>query len=52
LTTITGQTEIIFVKGGMFRKYGFLLDKPMKEQWYRRAEEWETHYVEKEQVQM
>lgn len=52
MTTIAGQSDIVFVKGGMFRKHGFELDMPFKEQWLRRAEQWETHYVRESQIQM
>jgi len=52
MTTITGKPDLVFVKGGMFRKHGLDLDKPFKEQWFRRAEVWETPYVPETKVLM
>ncbi|KEF60501.1 uncharacterized protein A1O9_02062 [Exophiala aquamarina CBS 119918] len=44
-TSITGNSNVIFVKAGMFRKSGVDMSVPVKEQWFRRAEMWETPYA-------
>jgi hypothetical protein len=51
-TSTTGNVDIIFVKGGMFRKHGFDLNTPFKEQWFRRAETWEKPYIPDNEVLM
>ena len=45
MTTVAENPDIVFVKGGLFRQFGFDLDVPFKEQWFRRAESWERPYV-------
>ena len=49
-TTVTENAQITLVKGGLFRKAGFRLDAPMKEQWVRHAEEWEHLYVSEDSI--
>lgn len=51
-TSTTGNADIIFVKGGMFRKGGFDLNTPFKEQFFRRAETWEKPYIPEKEVLM
>jgi hypothetical protein len=50
MTTVPENPDLTFVKGGLFRSWGFDLDKPFKEQWFRRAEDWESPYVHLNQV--
>ncbi|PQM43842.1 hypothetical protein VE01_10738 [Pseudogymnoascus verrucosus] len=44
-TTVTENPSITFVKGGLFGNSEQGLQRPFKEQWWRRAEAWEKPYV-------
>jgi hypothetical protein len=44
-TTVTENPNTIFVKGGLFGGSEQGLQRPFKEQWWRRAETWEKPHV-------
>ncbi|KAK3659066.1 hypothetical protein LTR56_001503 [Elasticomyces elasticus] len=46
-TVVDTKPDLTFVKGGLFRKAGFGLEPPFKEQWCRRSEAWEVAYAPK-----
>lgn len=47
-TTVPENPSITFVKGGLFGDSEQGLQRPFKEQWWRRAEAWEKPYVPEE----
>jgi hypothetical protein len=42
MSVLATRPDTAFLKGGLFKKFGFDLPQPVQQQWTRRCEKWET----------